>query len=79
MESILFLGRGGDLREGITKVDAVASAERSDKAGARRPETRRAGRICVKSFGFRLGRSPATPFADPLDLAANSLRQNDPI
>jgi hypothetical protein len=46
--------------------------------GARRAQTRRAGCICDKSVGLRLGRTASTAIADPLDLAANALRQNDP-
>jgi hypothetical protein len=61
----------------VAQVDGVPSAKRPDKVGVRRTETQRAGRICVKSFGLRLGRTTGTTVAEPLDLAANSLRQND--
>ena len=60
----------------VAKVDGVPSAERPDKVGGRRAETRRAGSICLKSFGLRLGRTTGTTIAASLDLAANSRRQN---
>ena len=50
-----------------------------DEPGARRSETRRAGLVCVKSFGLRLGRTTGTTIAEPLDLAPNHRRQNDAV
>jgi hypothetical protein len=56
-----------------------ASAERPDKVGVRRPETRRAGLVWAKSFGLRLGRTTSATLAKPLDLVPNHHPQNDPI
>ena len=53
----------------VAMVDGVPSAERADKVGARRTETRRAGLICAKSFGLRLGRTPVRPSPNPSTLS----------
>ncbi len=50
-----------------------ASPEHHDTAGVRRPQTRRAGRICANSFAQSLGQ-PGLHFE--LDLDANAPRQN---
>ncbi len=53
-----------------------ASLEHHDAAGVRRPQTRRAGRICANSFAQSLGQ-PDLRFE--LDLDANAPRQNGSI
>jgi len=56
MEPVLFVVGAVIGREGAQS-DAGASLEHPDAAGARRPPTRRAGRICANSFTKNLGRT----------------------
>ncbi len=60
----------------VATVDGVPSAERADKVGARRRKPE--GRVNLR----QILRAPARPYpgttiAEPLDLVANFLRQND--
>jgi hypothetical protein len=67
METILF-AVGGTIREEGAQSDAEASLEHPDTAGGRRPQPRRAGRICANTFASSLGRaaSPTCVFCSTL-------------
>jgi hypothetical protein len=70
MNQFCFSG-GEAIRQERREVDVAHRPKRLDEPGARRPETRRAGRFRAKSFGLRLGRTPGTTAPKPLTLAQN--------
>jgi hypothetical protein len=68
---------GGEaIRQESREARCRASGERLDEPGARRPKTRRAGRLCANLVGKRLVRTASPACAAFLDLVTKSLRQN---
>ncbi len=60
-------------------VHSVAMDKRSDKAGGRQTQTRRAGPVWFNARGSYLDRAASTLFVSFLDLEPNWLRQKAPI